>query len=134
MVTKNVTLQWNPVQSFVLKDSDDFPVRMKKPDGVSASDLLPMSLIGCVAYDVVEILQKQRQDVRELRITAESTQDDDPPWRFRQIRVLFQAIGSGLDPEKLRKAIHLTEEKYCAVYSTLREVVEITNEIEIVEA
>jgi len=134
MATKNVSLNWNPEKNFILKDKDDIQIVMKKPNGVSASDLLPMSLIGCASHDVVEILTKQRQDLHELKVSAESTQDDDPPWRFRKIRVLFQAIGKGLDPEKVRKAIQLSEEKYCSVYNTLKDAIEITNEVEVIEA
>ena len=38
------------------------------------------------------------------------------------------------DIAQLRKAIALSEEKYCSVYVTLRDAVEITNEVEVVEA
>lgn len=134
MATKNVHLNWDLEKSFILKDKDDLQIVMKKPNGVSASDLLPMSLIGCASHDVVEILTKQRQELIELKVSAESTQDDDPPWRFRKIRVLFQAIGKGLDPEKVRKAVQLSEEKYCSVYATLKDAVEIINDFEVVEA
>jgi putative redox protein len=133
MATNLVHLNWDPETQFLLRDSENYQIVMK-PKGVKASDLLSMALIGCSSHDVVEILQKQRQSLRELRVTAESIQDDDPPWRFRKIHVRFQAVGKGLDVEKMRKAIQLSEEKYCSVYVTLREAVEITNEVEVVEA
>jgi putative redox protein len=133
MATKNVFLNWNPEENFILKDNDDHRVIMKKPKGVSASDLLPMALIGCASHDVVEILTKQRQDLQQLRVSAEATQDDDPPWRFRKIHIHYQAVGKGIDPEKLRKAILLSEEKYCSVYATLKDAIEITHDSEVVE-
>lgn len=92
-----------------------------------------MALIGCSSYDVVEILQKQRQNLQELRVTAESTQDDTPPWRFRRIHIRYEAIGRGIDVEKLRKAVQISEEKYCSVYATLKDAIEITHEVEVVE-
>ena len=55
--------------------------------GAKPSDLLPLSLAACTAYDVVEILRKQRQDLRGLEAIVTSTQDDDPPWTFRAINV-----------------------------------------------
>lgn len=134
MAAKTVHLKWNPEHQFILHDNEDHQIVMKKPKGVSASDLLPMALIGCSSHDVIEILNKQRQDLRALRVTAESTQDDDPPWRFRRIHIHFQIVGKGIDPEKVRKAILLSEEKYCSVYVTLRDAVEITHDFEIVEA
>jgi len=134
MATKNVFLNWDPEENFILKDNDDHRIVMKKPKGVSASDLLPMALIGCASHDVVEILTKQRQDLQQLRVSAEATQDDDPPWRFRNIHIHYQAVGKGIDPEKLRKAILLSEEKYCSVYATLKGAIEITHDSEVVEA
>ena len=133
MANKLVSLHWDPDRQFILQDKDAFQVVMKKPKGGSASDLLPMSLIGCASHDVVEILNKQKQDLRELKVTAESTQDEDPPWRFRKIHIHYQVIGKEIDPEKVRKAILLSEEKYCSVYATLKDALEITHDFEIVE-
>ncbi|MCC7117098.1 MAG: OsmC family protein [Anaerolineales bacterium] len=134
MATKQVQLAWMPATSFILKDKDNLQIVMKKPKGVSASDLLPMSLIGCSAHDVVEILNKQKQALLQLNVTASATQDDDPPWKFRAIRLHYQAVGAGLDPAKLEKAILLSQEKYCSVYATLKDAVEITHTFETLEA
>jgi len=128
MTTKQTLLTWNAIDEVTLEDSHQNPVR-----NVSASDLLPMSLMGCTSHDLREILFKQRQELKELKITAQSTQDDDPPWKFRKIHVHYQIIGKNIDPEKARKAVQLSEEKYCAVYATLKDVVEITHEVEVVE-
>jgi putative redox protein len=133
MTTKTVSLHWSPEKNIILEDGDHYQVVMKKPNGVSGSDLLPMSLIGCASHDVVEILNKQKQDLHQLIVTADSIQDDDPPWRFRKIHIHYQAIGKGLDPEKVGKAIKLSEEKYCSVYATLKDAIEITHDFEVVE-
>ncbi len=134
MATKTVYLNWNPEQQFILQDNDNHQIIMKKPKGVSASDLLPMSLIGCASHDIVSILEKQRQQLHALKVTADATQDDDPPWRFRKIHVHYQVTGKGIDAEKVRKAILLSEENYCSVYATLRDAIEITHDFEIVDA
>lgn len=68
-----------------------------------------------------------------MKITAESTQDETPPWKFRKIHIHYQLTGKNLDAEKIDKAIQISEEKYCSVYATLRDVVEITHDFEIVE-
>jgi putative redox protein len=133
MANKTVYLNWNSEQEFTLQDHDGYKVSMK-PKGVSASDLLPMSLAGCSSYDVVGILGKQKLDLRELRVSVVTTQDDDPPWRFQKIHLHYTAVGRGIDPEKLSKAIQLSQEKYCSVYVTLRDAVEITYDFEVLEA
>lgn len=132
MATKLVHLTWDPQEKFVLTDNNNYPVIMK-PKGVSASDLLAMALAGCSSHDVVEILGKQRQDLRQLKVSAETVQDDDPPWRFRKIHLHYQAVGKDIDAEKVRKAILLSQEKYCSVYVTLKDAVEITHDFEVVE-
>jgi putative redox protein len=101
--------------------------------GAKPSDLLPVSLAACTAYDVVEILRKQRQDLRTLEVVVTSTQDPDPPWTFRSIHQMFRLTGT-IDPRKAERAVELSEGKYCAIAATLRAVVEITHEIEISEA
>lgn len=103
------------------------------PDGSGAkpSDLLPISLAACTAYDIVNILHKQRQDLRALDASIESVQDEDPPWRFRSIVVRYRAYGD-VDPTKAQKALTLSEEKYCSISATLRPVVDLRFEIEVV--
>jgi len=133
MANDTVHLNWKPTEQFTLSDNDNHQIVMKKPQGVKPSDLMAMALIGCSSYDVVEILQKQRQDLQQLKVTAESTQDSEPPWRFRKIHIHYQAIGKGLDLEKLGKAIEISEEKYCSVYATLKDAIEITHDFEATE-
>ena len=133
MASDTVQLNWNPEEQFVLSDKEDFKIKMKRPGGVKPSDMLAMALIGCSSVDVVEILQKQRQDLQQLKITAESTQDENPPWRFRKIHIHYRAVGKGIDLEKLGKAIKISEEKYCSVYATLKDAIEITHDYEVVE-
>jgi putative redox protein len=133
MLLETVSLDWIQDRRFELRDRNGYAVIMDQPEGVNASDLLPLSLIGCSAYDVIAILQKQRQEVVDLTISAQSTRDAEPPWRFRKIHIQYKVSGRALDPEKVQRALHLAEDKYCGVYATLRDVVEITNDFEIVE-
>lgn len=133
MASDTVHLNWNPEDQFVLSDVENFRIRMKRPGGVKPSDMLMMALIGCSSVDVVEILHKQRQDLKELKVSAESFQDNDPPWRFRRIHIHYQAIGKNIDLEKFARAIKISEEKYCSVYATLKDAIEITHDYEVIE-
>ena len=134
MLTETVNLDWVQDRQFLMRDRKGFQIVMDQPDGVNASDLLPLSLIGCSSYDVIAILEKQRQKVTNLSVSAESTRDPEPPWIYRKIHVHYKVSGDGLEPEKVAKAIHLAEEKYCGVFTTLRQVVEITSDFEIIES
>jgi len=129
--SETVQLDWISEQNFLLRDRGGFPVIMTQPMGVNGADLLPMSLIGCAAWDLIAILKKQRQLVSSLQVFAESERDAEPPWRFRKIHIRYMLTGSGLNPAKVQAAIELSETKYCSIHATLRQVVELTSEFEI---
>ena len=133
MPTEIVTADWIREQVFMLRDHGGFPVIMAKPNGVLGADLLPLSLIGCAIWDVMDILQKQRQPVTRCEVRAESERDAEPPWRFRKIGIVYLVWGTRVDPAAVERAIRLTEEKYCSTYATLKLAVQITSRYEIRE-
>lgn len=133
MLIETVNLNWVRDRQFIMRDRNGFPILMDQPNGVNAADMLPLSLVGCTAYDVIAILEKQRQEVADLSVTAESTRDPDPPWAFLKIHVHYKVYGRGLDVEKISRAIELAEHKYCGVYATLKNAVAITSDFEIIE-
>jgi len=133
MAVETVQVEWVRDQVFLMVDRFGFPIVMSQPSGVNGADLLPLSVIGCAAWDIVSIVRKQRQALTGLRVTAESVREDDPPWRFRKIHIVYRFSGQHLDPQKLGHAVALTEQKYCSTHATLRHAVELTNELTVVE-
>jgi putative redox protein len=131
MAAETVQAQWIEGNVFLLRDRSDFPLVMTQPNGVNGADLLPLSLIGCAAWDVMSILQKQRQLVHSLRVTAESEREDEPPWRFKRIRIRYHIHGTNLNAAHVQRAIELSEEKYCSIYATLRQAIELTSELDL---
>jgi putative redox protein len=131
MATEMVQTQWVEDRLFLLQDRFGFPLVMTQPNGVNGADLLPLSLIGCAAWDVIDILQKQRQVVLSLRVTAESEREEEPPWRFKRIHIRYHLRGSSLSADRVQRAIELTEGKYCSIYATLRQAIELTSDYQI---
>jgi putative redox protein len=99
--------------------------------GVKPSDLLLLSLLSCSAYDVVKILEKQRHKLHSLRVTAMSVQQDRPPYAFEKIHIHYRLTGHNLHAQQVRRAIELSETKYCSVYNTLKHGVELSSDFEI---
>jgi putative redox protein len=130
-----VRLRWSGERlQFIGETGYGDPVRVggdREGPGAKPSDLLPLSLAACTAYDVVEILRKQRQRLVELEAIVTSSQDPDPPWTFRAIHVTFVLTGQ-IDARKAARAVELAESKYCAVAATLRPVVDLTHAVELV--
>ena len=131
MTVETVCIDWVRDQVFLMRDRFGFPIVMTQPSGVNGADLLPLSVIGCSVWDILSILQKQRQRLTNLQVTAESEREEEPPWRFRKIHILYRFTGHGLSENHIRRAIELTESKYCSTYATLRQVVELTSEYRI---
>lgn len=100
--------------------------------GVKASDLLLMAVAACATYDVIEILNKQRDTYRDLVVTCQGDQLKDPPYTFTRIHLHFEVRGL-LNPEKLERAITLSIEKYCSVISTIRPDTPVTSDYTILE-
>src|SRR3954452_14190653 len=98
--------------------------------GAKPSDLLPISLAACTAYDVVVILQKQRQDLQGLEAVITSTQDTDPPWTFRAIDIEWVVTGT-VERRKAERAVEIAEGKYCAVAVTIASVVTLSHSLRI---
>lgn len=130
-----MTLRWTgPALRFEGRTSYGAPIVTGEDpggEGSKPSDLLPLSLAACTVYDVVRILRKQRQDLRDLEVRIASAQDPEPPWAFRSIHMHFVLAGV-IDDRKAARAIELSESKSCSVAATLRPVVRLTHSHEVV--
>lgn len=108
------------------KTADDPPVWV----GVKPSEMLLMAAASCSAFDVIEILTKQRQPFRDLVVTCNGDQLPAPPSTYTHIHLHYQVHGK-VDPEKLERAIQLSMEKYCSVTTTIRPDTPVTHDFEI---
>ena len=100
--------------------------------GYTPTELLLYSIAGCTGIDVVRVMEKMRQNLESLEIEVVAHQNKDYPKPFHTIEVKFVASGENLDPEKLKKAIELSEDKYCVVSQTVKEVGKVVTSYEIV--
>lgn len=88
--------------------------------GVRPMQLLLMGLGGCSGIDILSILKKQRQEVRDFKITIEGDRESNAePSLWTDLRIVFHLEGR-IDPSKAEKACALSVEKYCSVAETLR--------------
>jgi len=87
--------------------------------GPGPAELLLVASAGCAAWDVVEILRKQRQDVTAIDCHVDGEQEAGAPWTFRRVALAFTVRGRDLDPAAVSRAVDLAVTKYCAVLSTV---------------
>lgn len=130
----NTTVKWVTGKQFIGIDSTNHSVVLSTPSegiGMKPSDLLLVALSSCIAVDVVEILAKKKVELQQLEIFAEGSQDQDPPWTFREISLSFKLKGIGISEKAVEQAINLAEEKYCSVGATIRATAKINTRFEI---
>jgi putative redox protein len=134
-----ITLRWIEKYLMMLNDSNGHSIVVgRSPDeqfewlGVKPSDLLLMAVASCSAYDVVQILTKQREPFTDFKVIVQSEQMPEPPYTFTRIHSKYILYGA-INPEKLERAIQLSEEIYCSVINTLKPGVPISSEYEIIE-
>src|ERR1700743_3423625 len=87
--------------------------------GVSPMQMLLMGLGGCSAIDVISILKKQRQEVRDYKMVINGEREaGKEPSLWKDINIEFHIYGD-VDEDKAHKAVELSIEKYCSVSATL---------------
>ena len=132
-------VRWGDDASFVAETESGHQVIMDgSPEfggqnkGPRPMEMLLIGMGGCTSFDVVLILKKSRQDIRDCvaEITAERADTD--PKVFTKIHIHFVVTGKDLDPKRVEKAVTLSEEKYCSASIMLGKTAEITHDIEIV--
>src|SRR5450759_5150769 len=109
------TVRWVTGKQFVGIDSTKHSVVLSTGEegvGVKPSEMLLVALSACTAVDVVDILAKKRTPLSYLEIIATGEQDQDPPWPYRKIHLLYKISGKGLTEKSVAQAIELSEQKY----------------------
>jgi putative redox protein len=111
---------------FEARDENGHTVRMdSSPEsggqnfGVRPMQMLLMGIGGCSAIDVLAILKKQRQEVKDYKmiITGERESGKEPSL-WKDINLEFHLYGD-IDEDKANKAVELSINKYCSVSATL---------------
>lgn len=101
--------------------------------GPRPKELMLASLAGCTGMDVVSILQKMRVNVESFNIDVVADLTEEHPKHYTKMHIIYQFKGKGLDPEKLKKAVDLSQERYCGVSAAYRKAMELSYEIKISE-
>jgi len=92
------------------------------------------ALGGCTAMDVISILGKMRVEVDSFNVIVEGDLTEEYPKHFYKMHVVYEFTGKNLPPDKLQKAVSLSEEKYCGVSAVYKKALELTSEIKIIES
>ena len=99
--------------------------------GPSPVQLLAIGLAGCMGIDVVDIIRKGRHPLAAFRVTISGERAQDPPRRLLAVSLHFHVHGD-VPETVVERAIMLSRDKYCSVWHSLRQDIELTTAFDIV--
>ncbi len=128
---RETTTVWMGESAFMGHNAGGGEVQMGalngKP-GVSPMELILIGVAGCTGIDVVNILEKKRQNLARLEINVRGLRAETHPKIYTAIEITYHLWGEGLEPKAIEQAIQLSEEKYCSVSAMLRQAAKITTQ------
>jgi putative redox protein len=120
---REVHAEWKGGMAFSATNSRGDVVEMatrEEKSGTSPMELLLMGVAGCTGMDIIQILEKKREPIQDLRISVSGKRADTYPMIFTEIQVIYYLWGEGLNVKAVEQAIQLSEEKYCSASAMLR--------------
>lgn len=101
--------------------------------GPRPKPMLLASLGGCTAMDVISILKKMRVEPDSFNVNVEGSMTEEHPKYYDKITIIYNFKGKDLPPDKIEKAVNLSQDRYCGVTEMLKKTAEIKHEIRIEE-
>lgn len=98
-------------------------------EGPRPKKLMLLALAGCTGMDVVSILKKMRVSFDSLNIEIEADSTEEHPMHYTKIKVIYKFKGEKIDKEKIKKAVDLSQNKYCGVSAVYKKALDLSYEI-----
>jgi putative redox protein len=100
--------------------------------GSKPSELLLSALGGCTGMDVISILRKKKQDVRSFEMAVSGEMAEKHPRMLISVHIEYFLSGKNLSDEAVKRAIELSQGKYCSVGFTIGKAAKITYSYKII--
>lgn len=128
------TVKWIGDQKFVATGPSGHAITIDS-DRASNNAPGPMELVllalgACTATDIVIILEKKRQKLESLEVICSGERAAEPPTVWTKLELLYRLRGP-LDDSAVKRAIELSENKYCSVSAMLRKTAALSWRYEI---
>ena len=106
-------------------DIDGAPEIGGANQGMRPMQLLLTSMGTCSGMDIIHLLRKQRQELRDIRISVKANRAETHPRVFTEVHLHFDLYGN-LDTPKVERAVSLSVEKYCTAIRMVEKVATVT--------
>ena len=136
------TVKWVDGRMFLGESGSGHSVVMDGPPelggrnlGVRPMEMLLLGVGGCSSFDVMNMLDKSRQQVTDCRVELSAELADAVPAVFTKIHLHFVVTGVALKENQVRRAVELSADKYCSASIMLGAAgVEVSHDFEIIDA
>ncbi|MBP2020012.1 putative redox protein [Symbiobacterium terraclitae] len=135
---KQALVSWKGGMAFEARTGSDHTVTMDaRPEvggedrGPRPTELLLAALGGCTGMDVVSILRKMRVPFERVEVAVEADERAEHPRYFERFRLVYRVFGPDVSADQVRRAVELSETRYCSVAGLFRHGAEISYRIEI---
>jgi len=134
-------VRWAGRMTFIGKAGTNHLVPMDTTpefDGDSSAtkplELLLIALGGCTGMDIVPLFKKMRQDVTTVELNISAERSEDHPRVYTKIDIEYVVTGQALEDDKVKRAIELSQEKYCSVSAMLKKACPVNYSVRVVQA
>ncbi len=97
--------------------------------GTRPKALMLTALAGCSGMDIVSILGKMKVKDYTFEIEVDGESTTEHPIVYHTITAKYKFTGKDLPPDKILKAVDLSNDKYCGATAMLRHAAEIVVKI-----
>jgi putative redox protein len=98
----------------------DFSPEGEPIGGFTPLELLLTSLAGCSGQVTVGLLKRMGQEVKDLTVHARGLKKEVHPTVLASIELEFEFRGGRVDGPSVDKALALSEERFCPVWTMLK--------------
>ena len=95
------------------------PEKSEEPQGSTPMELLFLGALACTASDVADILRKGRSKLEAITVDGEAERATKDPRVFTRIHITYRIRGT-VQEKAARRAVMLSQERYCSATITLR--------------
>jgi putative redox protein len=128
-VMQTASIQWIGKEKFVATSPSGHAITIDSDRTSNKApgpmELVLMALGACTATDVVSILKKKRQKLEALEVVCSGERASEPPTVWTKLEILYRLHGV-LDETAVKRAIELSEQKYCSVSAMLQKTAKLT--------
>jgi putative redox protein len=98
--------------------------------GAPPKHFLLSSLSGCTGMEIVSLLNKMHVPFSSFSIDVEAEITDEHPKVYKKIHLIYHIDMDESEHDKMRKAVTLSQDKYCGVSAMLKMVCPVSWEIQ----